>query len=261
MRFVENWSSKDRSCVSCFCRRLDLLIVLIRVHLQKALFPRHNAQLDPINNIAPNHRVNPACFVVQFWNQVRRADGSRIPPHLSLPAFQHSALSLSREHQAPGYIENREKQRRDLYRQMDAEDPLLAERKALPSRGAAPQRWKRFPAHAYQNSAQSGIHGVGHPARYQIESQGLRVFADQAGKDDHRATPGYVPLGQAIPQGCQRRRALGTSLFPIASITRAVASLGPRCRAPKNVQKNEMFRKTQQSTEGKNTKWQRTKEK
>jgi hypothetical protein len=29
---------------------------------------------------------------------------------LSLPALQHSRLSLSREHQAPGYIENGEKQ-------------------------------------------------------------------------------------------------------------------------------------------------------
>src|ERR1700693_389345 len=111
---------------------------------------------------------------------------------------------------------------------MDAEDPLLAERKALPARGLAPQRWKRFPAHAYQNSPQSGIHGIGHPARDQIEGQGLRVFVNQTGKDDHRATPGYVPLGRTIQPGCERRRAfsesaserLGTGVFPIALVVR-----------------------------------------
>src|SRR5579864_4479565 len=111
---------------------------------------------------------------------------------------------------------------------MDAEDPLLAQRKALPARGLAPQRWKRFPAHAYQNSAESGIHGIDHPARGQIEGQGLRVFVDQAGKDDHRAAPWYVPLGQAIQPGCERRRAssksawqrLGTGMFPIALLVR-----------------------------------------
>jgi hypothetical protein len=63
---------------------------------------------------------------------IRPADGSRIPPHLSLPAFEHSGLSLSREQQAPGYIENGKRwpgrnPAPDLYRQMDAEDPLLAE--------------------------------------------------------------------------------------------------------------------------------------
>jgi hypothetical protein len=128
---------------------------------------------------------------------------------------------------------------------MDAEDPLLAERKALPARGVAPQRWKRFPAHAYQNTAQSGIHGIDHPARYPMEGQGLRVFVNQAGKDDHRATPGYVPLGQTIQQGCERRRApsksaserLGTRMFPIALLVRdwqAEASKGKiQIRSPK----------------------------
>src|ERR1700733_6221513 len=73
---------------------------------------------------------------------IRPADVSRIPPHLSLPAFQHSRLSLSREQQTPGYVENGQRRQRGLYRQTDAEDPLLAERKALPARGVAPQRWK-----------------------------------------------------------------------------------------------------------------------
>src|SRR6202035_751948 len=116
-------------------------------------------------------------------------------------------LSLSREQQTPGYIEKRKRKAGpDLYRQMDSEDPLLTERKAVPARGTAPQCWQRFPAHANQNSAQSGIHGIDHPARNQIEGEGLRVFVDQAGKDDHRATAGYVPLGQTLRQGCQRRR-------------------------------------------------------
>jgi hypothetical protein len=189
---------------------------------------------------------------------------------LSLPAFPYPGLSLSREHQTPGYIENGEKQQRDLYRQMDAEDSLFAERKALPARGVAPQRWKRFPAHAYQNSAQSGIGGIDHPARDQIEGQSLRIFVDQAGKDDHRSTPRNVPLGQAIQPGCERRRAtsesaserLGTCMFPIALLVR-----GWQAEAVRRAQKSEMFRKTQRSIEGKDTnerkdtKWQRTKEK
>src|SRR5437879_11325047 len=133
---------------------------------------------------------------------------------------------------------------------MDAEDPLLAERKALPARGVAPQRWKRFPAHAYQNSAQSGIHGIDHPARSQIEGQGLRVFIDQAGKDDHRATLEYVPLGQTIQPGCERRRAssksasqrLGTRMFPIALLVRGWQA-----------ERVKILRKTQQSIERKDT--------
>jgi hypothetical protein len=185
------------------------------------------------------------------------SESIEIPPHLSLPAFQHSGLSLSREQQAPGYIENGKKQQEpqrrcrkhrkawpDLYRQMDAEDPLLAERKALPARGAAPQRWKRFPAHAYQNSAQSGIHGIDQPARDQIEGQGLRVFVDQDGKDDHRASPEYVPLGQTIQQGCERRRAssesasqrLGTRMFSIARQVR-----GWQAEVVPSAQKSEDF--------------------
>jgi hypothetical protein len=140
---------------------------------------------------------------------------------------------------------------------MDAQDPLLAERKVLPARGVAPQRWKRFPAHAYQNSAQSGIHGIDYPARDQIEGQGLRVFVDQAGKDDHRATPGYVPLGQTIQQGCERRRAssesaserLGTRMFPIVPLVR---DWQPEER---------VFAKHSNPSKGKDAKWQRTKEK
>jgi len=65
---------------------------------------------------------------------------------------------------------------------MDAEDPLLAERKALPAWGVAPQRWKRFPAHAYQNSAQSGIHGIDHPARDQIEAKSFEYSSTKLGR-------------------------------------------------------------------------------
>jgi hypothetical protein len=107
---------------------------------------------------------------------------------------------------------------------MDAENSLLAERKASQARRAVPQRWERFQADAYQNSAQSGIDGIDLPERDQIEGQVLRIFVDQAGKDDHRAAPGNVPLGQTIQQECPRQRAssetaspgLGTGMFPIA---------------------------------------------
>jgi hypothetical protein len=113
------------------------------------------------------HNGTRLCAIV-YRAQRHAPVRSGIPPHLSLPAFQHSRLSLSREHKASGYIENGKKQQSDLYRQMDSEDPLLAEGKALPARGAAPQRGESFPAHAYQNSAQSGNHGIDREARDQI---------------------------------------------------------------------------------------------
>jgi hypothetical protein len=98
--------------------------------------------------------------------------------------------------------------------------------------------------------------GIDHPARDQNEGQGLRVFVDQAGKDDHRATPGYVPLGQTIQPGGERRRAssesaperLGTRMFPFALLARAW-----QAEAVLSAQEGEDFRKTQQSVERKAT--------
>jgi hypothetical protein len=41
-------------------------------------------------------------------------------------------------------------------------------------------------------------------ARDAIEGHYCRVFADQTGKDNHRSTRRYVPLGKAILQGRER---------------------------------------------------------
>jgi hypothetical protein len=45
----------------------------------------------------------------------------------------------------------------DLYRQVDTEDFVFAEREASSPRGVAPPPWKHLSADAYQNSSQSRI--------------------------------------------------------------------------------------------------------
>jgi hypothetical protein len=42
-------------------------------------------------------------------------------------------------------------------------------------------------------------------SRDEIEDHCHRVFLDTTGKDNCRSTPGYVPLGKAIPKGSERR--------------------------------------------------------
>ena len=87
---------------------------------------------------------------------------------------------------------------RDLHRQVDNQGFVFAEREALSTRAVAPPRRKRLPADAYENSSQSRIN---RQARDEVEGHCGRVFLDATGKDTHRSTQRYVPLGKTIPQG------------------------------------------------------------
>jgi hypothetical protein len=117
----------------------------------------------------------------------------RIRKVLSLRSFLRR-----RHHEDAARIENALP---DLYRQMDPQDFVFAERAASSTRGVAPPPRKRLAADAYQNSSQSRIHGIDLEARDGDEGHCGRVFLDQAGKDDHRSTRRHVPLGKAILQG------------------------------------------------------------
>jgi hypothetical protein len=66
---------------------------------------------------------------------------------------------------------------------------------------------KRFAAHARQNSSQSRIRRIDRKARDKIEGHRCRVFPDATRKDTHRSTQGYLPLGKAVRQGRECRRA------------------------------------------------------
>ena len=88
----------------------------------------------------------------------------------------------------------------DLHRQVDTQDFVFAEGKALPTRAVAPSPRKCLPAHAYQDASQSRIHGINHPACDQIEDRRCRVFADPTGKDTHRSVERNVPLVEAARQ-------------------------------------------------------------
>jgi hypothetical protein len=92
----------------------------------------------------------------------------------------------------------------DLHRPVDTKSFVFAEREALSTRAATPPPRKRLTAHAYQNSAQSRIHRINLQARVENEGPYCRVFLDPSGQDDHRSTPGYVPLGETTPQGGDR---------------------------------------------------------
>lgn len=130
-----------------------------------------------------------------------------IPSHLSLPPCRYPTLSLSRDHRAPSLIENGRNDhgiaRADLYRQMDAQDLVFAQREASSTRGVTPPPRKRLPANAHQNSAQSRIDWVNQQARDEIEDHCCRVFLDRTWKDNHRTAQRYVPLGHTLPQGCE----------------------------------------------------------
>jgi hypothetical protein len=91
----------------------------------------------------------------------------------------------------------------DLYRQMDTQDFVFAERAASPTRGVAPAHRKCLAADAYQNPSQSRIHNIDLKARDVVEGHCGRVFPDPTGKHDHRSTRRHVPLGETILQGGQ----------------------------------------------------------
>jgi hypothetical protein len=89
---------------------------------------------------------------------------------------------------------------RDLHRQVDSQGFVFAEREALSTGAVAPPRRKRLPADAYENPSQSRIHRINRQARDEVEGHCGRVFLDATGKDTHRSTQRYVPLGKTIPQ-------------------------------------------------------------
>jgi hypothetical protein len=95
---------------------------------------------------------------------------------------------------------------RDLHRQVDTQGFVFPEKEALSTRAVAPPRRKRLPADAYQNTSQSRIHRINRETRNAVEGHCGRVFLDATGKDTHRSTPRYVPLGKTIPQGRHRGR-------------------------------------------------------
>jgi hypothetical protein len=88
-----------------------------------------------------------------------------------------------------------------LYRQVDPQDFVFAERASSSTRGVAAPPRKRLAADAYQNSSQSRIHGIDLETCDGVEGHCGRVFLDSIGKDDHRSTQRHVPLGKAILQG------------------------------------------------------------
>jgi len=126
----------------------------------------------------------------------------------------------------------------DLYRQMDPQGFVFAERQAASTRRVAPQHRKRLPADAYQNSSQSRNRGTNCPPCERIEGHRCRVFLDPAGKVDHRSTRSYVPLGKTVLQGgdCGRvlskriRRAISEIRRQFTAFVRGVG--GESCTTP-----------------------------
>jgi hypothetical protein len=57
----------------------------------------------------------------------------------------------------------------DLYRHVDTQDFVFAEKAPSSTRGVAPPRRKRLAAHAYQNSSQPRIHRINRQAGDEIE--------------------------------------------------------------------------------------------
>ena len=107
----------------------------------------------------------------------------------------------------------------DFYRQMDPQGLVFAEGETSSTRGVAQTPRKRLPTDAYQNSSQPRIHRIDREARDEIEGHRGRVFLDTTGKDDHRSTPRYVPLGKTIPPGYECRRApYGTLLDALSEV-------------------------------------------
>src|SRR5882672_3709723 len=88
----------------------------------------------------------------------------------------------------------------DLHRQVDTQDFVFAEGKALPTRAVATSTRKGLSAHAYQDASQSRIHGINRPACDQIKDRRCRVFADPTGKDTQRSVERNVQLVEAARQ-------------------------------------------------------------
>src|SRR5690348_4146558 len=76
--------------------------------------------------------------------------------------------SFSQQAERYGYNTRNKNSDVALHRQMDPEDPVLAERETSSTRGVAPSAWKCVAADAYQNSSQPRIRRIDRPAHNQI---------------------------------------------------------------------------------------------
>lgn len=90
---------------------------------------------------------------------------------------------------------------------MDPKDLILTETEASPARRIEAPPWKYLSANAYENPSQSRIRRIDRKARDGIEDDRRRVLPHQCGKNHHCATSRHVPLGRAVSQGGERRRA------------------------------------------------------
>ena len=88
----------------------------------------------------------------------------------------------------------------DLHRQVDTQDFVFIKTEVLSTRAVAPPSRERLAAYAYENPAQSRIHGINRPARDEIEDPCCRVFLDPIRKDIRHSTRRYVPLGETPRQ-------------------------------------------------------------
>jgi hypothetical protein len=91
----------------------------------------------------------------------------------------------------------------DLYRQVDTQDFVFAEKAPSSTRGVAPPRRKRLAAHAHQNSSQPRIHRINRQAGDEIEGGCCRIFLDPSWVDNHRSAQRNVPLGKTTPQASE----------------------------------------------------------
>ena len=91
---------------------------------------------------------------------------------------------------------------RDLHRQVDTQGFVFAEREALSTRAVKLPTSEASPSGCLRELfAISILYRINRQARDEVEGHCGRVFLDAPGKDAHRSTQRYVPLGKTIPQG------------------------------------------------------------
>jgi hypothetical protein len=114
-----------------------------------------------------------------------------------------------------------------LHRQVDTQDFVFAEKPAVSPWAVAPRVGERIAAHADQNPSQSRIRGPSRQACDSIEVHYGRVFADEAGRDDHRSTPRNVPLGPTLSQARECGRAFSANTRANNRIERGIVDEHP----------------------------------
>lgn len=84
-----------------------------------------------------------------------------------------------------------------LYRQMDTKDFVFVEPEALPPWTAEAPRRNGLPAHADQNSSQTGVNRIDYETRDGVENCCRRILFDSLGENNNRPAWRYVPMGEA----------------------------------------------------------------